>query len=183
MVPHGYSYICVVYIYRYYAHGRFDSLSCSAGSLYVPRCAPYIPLPSWRSFWVGSASDFIHDFLCSEPRIAAISTWSKPCLAPGFATLEGPVVEDNGGLHFAALVDNQTLKMKRWNLQQPALEEHVWHREKIRFGDSGFASWFLEVCFTLPQIREPQAQLTSFNIELRKNIWLCRVQAPNTSTA
>ena len=66
-------------------------------------------------------------------------------------------MEDNGGLHFAALVGNQTLKMKRWNLQQPALEEHVWHREKIRFGDSGFASWFLEVCFTLPQIREPQA--------------------------
>lgn len=77
--------------------GRFDSLSCSAGSLDVPRCAPYIPLPSWRSFWVGSASDLIHDFLCSEPRIAAISTWSKPCLAPEFVTLEGPVVEDPGG--------------------------------------------------------------------------------------
>ena len=101
----------------------------------------------------------------------------------GVCDLGGPVVEDKGVCHFAALVDNQTLKMKRWNLQQPALEEHVWHQEKIRFGDSGFASWFLEVCFTLPQIREPQAQLTSFNIELRKNIWLCGVQAPNTSTA
>ena len=42
-------------------------------------------------------------------------------------------MKDLGRLHPAVLVDNQTLEMKRWNLQELALEEDILHRS-LRLG-------------------------------------------------